>query len=355
MRIALVAPPFIPVPPRDYGGTELFVAQLAEGLAREGVDVVVYANGESRVDAEVRWLYERSYWPIASEVYDNLKDLNHTAWAVADAARACDLVHVNNITGLVCSRFVEVPMVYTIHHPHEPELSEFYSFYPQVQYVTISDFQRCREAMPLLRTIHHGVDVQRYRLGEAVERRSYLVFLGRVAPPKGTHLAIEVARRSGIPLKIAGEIQPRFRDYWEQQVRPHVDGRFIEYVGQVGLEEKNQLLGGALALLFPIQWDEPFGLVMIEAMACGAPVLALPGGSVPEVVADGVSGFICPSVDALAERAAALPGRFDPAAVRRYVEQHFPLERMLADYLELYLDVLERPRAAAAGEPHAVA
>src|ERR1041384_4530330 len=156
MRIALIAPPFISVPPERYGGTELFLAQLAEGLADMGEDVVVYANGESRVGAEVRSLYPDSQWPIEGEVYDNLKDLNHTSWALADAVRECDLVHVNNVPGVVMSRLVRQPMVYTLHHPHVEWLSAVFRYFPEVQYVTISDFQRRKERMPRMRTIHHG-------------------------------------------------------------------------------------------------------------------------------------------------------------------------------------------------------
>jgi len=284
MRIALIAPPFIKIPPRFYGGTELFIANLAEGLKKFGHDVVVYANGESNVGVEVRWLYPEHEWPIKGGSCENLKEINHTAWAVHDASESCDIIHINNVFGLPHSRFIDTRFIYTIHHPHGRALSEFYSYYPDVYYVTISDFQRQQETMPHVQTIHHGIDLSRYRLCE--NKKHYLSFLGRIAPVKGTHLAIAVAKKSGIPLKIAGEVQPLFRDYFESEVKPHIDGKFVEYVGEADLATKNELLGNSLALLFPIQWDEPFGLVMIEAMACGTPVLALPGGSVKEVVSD---------------------------------------------------------------------
>src|SRR5437763_3734047 len=158
MRIALVASPFIPVPPARYGGTELFIAQLAEGLQQRGVDVVVYANGESTVNAERRALYPKAQWPIQGEIYDNLKDQNHASWSLHDAAADCDLVHVNNVPGIVFSRFLSQPIVYTMHHPHVSGLSEIFDFFPHVQYVTISDFQRRLERMPKLRTIYHGLD-----------------------------------------------------------------------------------------------------------------------------------------------------------------------------------------------------
>jgi glycosyltransferase involved in cell wall biosynthesis len=337
MRIALIAPPFVSVPPQRYGGTELFIAHLAQGLQKLGDKVVVYANGESTVEAPARWLYPQAQWPLQGGLDDQLKDLNHTIWAVADAARTCDLIHVNNAVGLAASRFVDLPYVYTVHHPHVEGLSQFYRYFPRVHYVTISDFQQGREALlRRVRTIHHGIDLARYRVQEM--KQDYLAFIGRIAPLKGTHLAIEVAKKAGMPLKIAGEVQPCFREYYDNQIKPHVDGKFVEYVGEADLEAKNQLLGNARAMLFPIQWDEPFGLVQIESMACGTPVLALPGGSVREIVRDGVSGYVGDSVEELARRARdlALP----VARVRQYVEANFSLERMARQYAELYEELV---------------
>ena len=337
MRIALVASPFIEVPPRRYGGTELFIARLAEGLKALGVDVVVYTNGASTVDVEKRWLYDRPQWPIVGEIYDNLKDINHSFWAIRDAAPDCDLIHLNNVPGLAASRFVEKPFVYTIHHPHVAGLSEYFGYFPDVQYVTISDFQRREEKMPHVRTIHHGIRTENFAVNRGA--REYFAFLGRIAPMKGTHLAIEVARRAGVPLKIAGEVQPVFRDYFDREIKPHVDGKNVEYVGEVGPEGKNEVLGGARALLFPIQWDEPFGLVMVEAMACGTPVIAMKGGSVPEIVKPGISGAICTNVDEMVRAAKELKG--DPDAIRAYVEEYFSVDRMADDYLALYRDMLD--------------
>lgn len=336
MKIALVAPPFISVPPKKYGGTELFIAQLAEGLESRGIDVVVYANGESTVDAELRYLYAKAQWPIKGEIYDNLKDINHTTWAVQDAIRDCDLIHLNNVPGIASSRFVDLPYVYTIHHPYEQGLTEFYTHFPRIEYVTISDFQRRHELMPNIRTIHHGLDVSQYKFRD--QKQEYLSFIGRIAPVKGAHLAIAAAKKAGIPLKIAGEVQPIFRDYFETEIKPHIDGKWIEFIGEADLEAKNELLGNSMAMLFPIQWDEPFGLVLIEAMACGTPVLALPGGSVPEIVRDGVSGYICNSVDELADRARARD--ITPQSCRQYVETYFTLDRMVGEYADLYAECL---------------
>ncbi len=355
MRVALIAPPFISVPPKVYGGTELFIAHLAVGLVKLGIDVVVYANGESTLPVETRSLYRKSQWPIKGEIYDNLKDINHTAWAISDAVKDCDIIHLNNAPGLVHSRCLPTPFVYTVHHPHEDGLSEFYQFYPQVNCVTISDFQRNREKMPRIRTIHHGIDLSLYRFQP--EKQNYLSFIGRIAPMKGTHLAIAVAERSGIPLKIAGEVQPMYREYFDREVKPHVDGKFIEYIGEADLEAKNELLGNSLAMVFPIQWDEPFGLVMIEAMACGTPVLALPGGSVREIVRNSTAGYLCHSVDELAVRArelaAGAPPR--PEDARRYAEENFTIERMVAQYAELYTEIAGRKPMARVEQQRAIA
>jgi len=195
-----------------------------------------------------------------------------------------------------------------------------------------------------MRTIHHGIDLSQYRLVD--KKQQYLSFIGRIAPLKGTHLAIDVAKRTGIPLKIAGEVQPVNREYFERKIRPEIDGSFVEYIGSANLDAKNELLGNSMAMVFPIQWNEPFGLVMVEAMACGTPVLAMPGGSVQEVVRDGISGYTCRSVREMAKRARDL--NFDPAAIRQYVADNFSMERMVNAYLELYKEAVAQTKVCEA-------
>jgi len=346
MKIALIAPPFIAVPPRKYGGTELFISELAQGLQKKGVKVVVYTNGASTVPVETRWIFKSEDWPVSGDLNASLKTLVHSSWAVKDAAGDADVIHVNSAPALSFSRFVSTPLVNTVHHPFEPALTEFYKALPDINYVTISDFQRDQLPLPRLRTIHHGIDFSYCRAQSG--RRSYLAFLGRIAPSKGAHLAIDIAKQSGIPLKIAGEIQPLYEGYWEEKVKPQVDGKLIEYIGEVGREEKSELLGNARALLFPIQWDEPFGLVLIEAMACGTPILALPGGSVEEIVEEGVSGHVRRSVSELAECAKKLS--LDPRRVRDYAEQKFSLERMVRDYIQLYSEIISEKQGSAEPE-----
>lgn len=336
MRIALIAPPFIAVPPPKYGGTELFMAELAVELQRKGIELTLYTNGESTLPVPSKWLYEKQEWPLSGDAEANLKGLNHAAWAINDAEHEADIIHLNNAPGLTLHRFTDLPIVYTVHHGYEEALAKFYSHFPDIAYVTISDFQRKKLKLPRIRTIHHGIDLTKYRVQH--KKEPYLSFLGRLAPAKGTHLAIEVAHKSGVPLKIAGEIQPIYRDYWENVIKPQVDGKFIQYVGEVGLEGKNELLGNSMAMLFPILWDEPFGLVMVESMACGTPVLALPGGSVREIVQDGVTGYVANSVEELAEYAKNL--ELPAESVRAYAQEYFSSERMANDYIGLYSEIL---------------
>jgi glycosyltransferase involved in cell wall biosynthesis len=344
MRIALIAPPFIAVPPGTYGGTELFIANLACGLHARGHEVTVYANGDSRLPCRIKWRYPHADWPVQDPVRSELKNLDHLAWAMGDAAATADLVHLNDVAAAPFTRFTDRPVVLTLHHPHEPALSEQYARYPDIDYVAIGRWLGRRETMPRLHVVHHGIPVDSYTFSS--RKMDYVAFLGRMAPCKGPHLAIEAARRAGIRLKLAGEVQPIFRDYWEQQVAPQIDGSQIEYVGEANAAQKNALLSQARALLFPIQWEEPFGLVMIEAMACGTPVVAFAGGAVEEVVQDGVNGWICPDVDEMAARIAApLPMS---ATCRDSVVRRFSIERMVDDYLAIYQQLVPaQPHRAA--------
>jgi len=338
MRIAIVSPPFIAVPPKRYGGTELFIAHLAARLHERGQEVTVYGNGESRLPCRVKWRYAADDWPLDDTVRADLKNIDHTAWAMRDAADSADLIHLNDIVGVPLTQFVKTPAVMTLHHPHEPVLSEQYARYPNVDYVAIGAWLAQRETMPKLHVVHHGIPVGSYTFSESKD--DFVAFLGRMAPCKGPHLAIEAARRAGVRLKLAGEVQPIFRDYWESQVLPQIDGKQVDYIGEVDHQRKNQLLSRARALLFPIQWEEPFGLVMIEAMACGTPVLAMPGGAVAEIVRDGVNGRICADVEQLAARLqASLPAS---RTCRDFVTQHFSVDRMVDRYLDLYQRVTQR-------------
>jgi len=343
MRIALIGPPFIEIPPRQYGGTELFLGNLAAALHARGHDVTVYGNGDSSPPCRLKWRYEHADWPPDGSMRSQLKNADHTAWAIHDAAGFADVIHLNDVVGLPCTMFTGVPTVLTIHHPHEPELSEQYLRYPRVSYVTIARWLARVEPMPRVNVVYHGIPVDDYVFSDAKE--DYVAFLGRMAPCKGAHLAILAARRAGVRLKLAGEVQPLFNDYWEQQVLPLVDGDQIEYIGAADFAAKNELLSKARALLFPIQWQEPFGLVLIEAMACGTPVIAFPGGSVEEIVCDGVNGWMCADVDEMARRIRSLD--VDPRRCRSFVETTFSIDKMAAAYLEVYQRAILASQSAA--------
>ena len=198
------------MPPTAYGGTELFIAQLADGLVARGHRVLVYANGASTVAGELRWCYPEADWPPRPEAHSALKSIDHGAWSLHDAAReAVDIVHLNDAIHIPLSRFVTPPMVHTLHHPHEPDLTSLYARFPDVSYVAISESQRSAEPLDRISTIHHGIQLSDYVYRD--RKDDYVCFLGRMAPVKAPHLAIEAARRAGVRIKLAGEIQPVFQ------------------------------------------------------------------------------------------------------------------------------------------------
>ena len=332
MHIGLIGPPFIEIPPLRYGGTELFIGNLATDLFGRGLDVTVYGNGDCRLPCEVKWRYDHADWPLHDSSMPYLKNTDHSGWAVRDAARSVDVLHLNDVAAIPFTSFVDVPAVLTIHHPHEPVLTSYYERYPNVHYVTIARWLAGREPMPHVHVVHHGIPVDSYTF--SARKDDYVAFLGRMAPCKGPHLAIDAARAAGIPIKLAGEIQPIFRDYWEREVAPRLDGTNAEYVGEADFALKNELLARARALLFPIQWEEPFGLVMIEAMACGTPVLAFAGGAVEEVVENGINGWICKDVAEVAERIARTEIRAE--CCRDFVARRFSVAVMTDRYLDVY-------------------
>src|SRR5256885_12426732 len=286
MRVALVSPPFLSVPPADYGGTELVIAELARSLTKRGHETVVYATGDSHLgEIEIRSYFTTGQWPPDPDV-----DRTHAAWCLRDIARdpqGFDVVHLHSVAAVGLSRLCPYPMVATLHHARADDLSRLYHDNPRVRRVAISANQARKEGPGIAAIVHHGLDPQRF---PAMPDQGYLLHIGRYAPEKGTHLAIEIAARAGVPLVLAG--QSHDDDYYRERVQPLVLRHGVLEVGPVGGARKVQLMARARALLFPIQWDEPFGLVMIESLLCGVPVLALRRGSVPEGIEDGSTGLV---------------------------------------------------------------
>jgi glycosyltransferase involved in cell wall biosynthesis len=335
MKIAILAPPWFPVPPTGYGGIEWIVSLLADGLVDAGHDVTLFASGDSRTRAKLAPTFKeaprreigRTYW-----------ELQH---ALSCFARAGDFDVINDHTGMLGATLgatVSTPVVHTVHGPLDGEPGEIYETIarvaPQVGLISISMNQRKpRPQLNWIANCHNALDFSVYPCKP--HRGDYLLFLGRLSPDKGAHRAVAVAMMTGLPLKIAGKLQePKEREYFHELVEPHlVDG--IEYLGEVTHGEKVELLQNARATLFPIEWEEPFGLVMIESMACGTPVIATRWGAVPEVIEDGRSGII---VDNYAEMPAALAAadELDPNEIRNYVEREFSPERMVRDYVGAY-------------------
>ncbi|HET8654931.1 MAG TPA: glycosyltransferase family 4 protein [Longimicrobiaceae bacterium] len=335
----MISTPFLSVPPRNYGGTELIVHELVEGLVERGHRVTLFATGDSRTSAELRFLYPEAQWPP-----NLMPDLNHVSWAIQSVRdEDFDLVHVHSADALAFARLLpEIPMVYTLHHVRDEDLSAFYPYFQEPHYVAISRAQAERE-VPLthLNVIHHGLDPSRFewRAG-AVE--PYVVFLGRFTEVKGPHTAMEVAARAGLPIRVAGEVHAVDQEFAEREVLPRFEQPHVSYVGCVGMEEKVPLLRDARALLVPITWEEPFGLVMIEAMLSGCPVIAFPRGSVPELVEDGVTGYVVESEEEMVRT--IRPGGpldvFDRQRCRERAVERFGRDRMVEDHLALYRRIL---------------
>lgn len=334
MRIAMISTPFVAVPPTGYGGTELVVHELVEGLVRRGHQVTLFATGDSRTSAELRYLSPQRRWPP-----NPIDELNHVSWAMRQVREeSFDLLHVHAAAALACSRFLpETPIVYTIHHVREEMFSSYYDHFQHVHYVAISADQAARE-VPLQRltVIHHGLDPGSYEWTETPA--GYVGFIGRFAEIKGPHTAIDVAERAGVPIRVAGEVHPTDQEFAEREVLPRLERPHVRYIGSIGMKEKVPFFRNARALLMPITWNEPFGLVMIEAMLSGCPVVAFPAGSAPELVEEGISGFLVEDQGAMAEliRPGGPLDRFDRRRCRDRATERFSSARMVTRHERLY-------------------
>jgi glycosyltransferase involved in cell wall biosynthesis len=345
MRIAILSPPWFAVPPSGYGGIEWIVSLLSDGLADAGHEVTLFASGDSRTKAKLAAVFETAPSELIGKT---MPDLRH---ALACFERADEFDVINDHAGplsLALGGLVATPVLHTVHGPLDGEPGRIYDglarLAPNVGLISISlNQRRPKPELNWAGNCFNALDLQLYPCKP--HRGDYLLFLGRMSPDKGAHRAIAVAMESGMPLKLAGKKQdPKERRYFEELVQPHLSEE-IEYLGEVSHGEKVELLQNARATLFPIEWEEPFGLVMIESMACGTPVIATRRGAVPEVIEDRRSGII---VDDYREMPAALErgDALDPLECRRYVEERFAPRRMVEDYLAVYEAAAERAAAA---------
>jgi glycosyltransferase involved in cell wall biosynthesis len=350
MKIAQIAPLAESVPPRLYGGTERVVTWLTEELVRLGHEVTLFASGDSITSAELVPC-ARQALRLDPDVRDTVPYYMLMLDRVRRRADAFDVLHFH-IDAFHCPLFRQIaPRTLTTLHGRQdlPEQRALYAGFPEMPLVSISDDQR--RPVPganFVATIHHGLPLDLHSF-TANPRGGYLAFLGRISPEKGVDRAIAIAQAAGLPLKIAAKVDKVDRDYFHERIEPLLSLPGVEYIGEIDERQKTRFLGEALALLFPVDWPEPFGLVLIEAMACGTPVLAFRRGSVPEVLEDGCTGVI---VDSVEEAVAALPKALalDRRTVRRCFEQRFSASRMAKDYLALYARAAAVRRIAAVGE-----
>lgn len=341
MRIAQLCPPWLAVPPKGYGGIEWVVALLADGLADAGHEVTLFATGDSETRARLDYVFEQA--PGSRYINDIVLDTTHTLHAVRDARERFDVIHVHSpFSALAAAVETGVPTVHTLHGAFVPEMVRLYSYVAdRAWFVAISEAQRrLNEALRYGGVVYNGIDTTFYSMN--ADKEDFVLFLGRAAPEKGWKRAIDAAKAAGEHLVSAVKIaHPTEEEEWETNIKPNLPADAV-VMGEIAQDEKVDLLRRAKAVLFPIDWDEPFGLVMTEAMACGTPVIATPRGSVPEVVADGETGWIV-SVERYAEEAAERLthlSEIDPNACRARVERLFSKEAMVAGYERVFEEVI---------------
>jgi glycosyltransferase involved in cell wall biosynthesis len=335
MRIAQVAPLFESVPPKYYGGTERVVSYLTEELVRQGHEVTLFASGDSVTKARLVAACRRSL-RLDKRCIDQLSHQVLMLEDVFQRAAEFDIVHFHvDYLHFPLSRRERLTHVTTLHGRLDiPDLVPLYHEFPDMPVVSISNCQR--EPLPWANwqaTVYHGVPADTYQF--RAESGSYLAFLGRISPEKRVDRAIKIARQVRIPLKIAAKVDRVDKDYFDGVIEPLLRDSLVEFVGEIGEGEKDEFLGHAYALLFPIDWPEPFGLVMIEAMACGTPVIAYRSGAVPEVMEEGHTGFIVEGLEDAVEAVRRVPD-LSRRRCREIFEQRFTAARMAHDYVQLY-------------------
>lgn len=340
MRIAQIAPLWERVPPFRYGGIELIVSLLTDELVRRGHEVTLFASGDSITKAHLKAVHDQAL-RLDKEVKEpGLYELMMLS-DLYQQAHHFDIIHSHiGYTALPHSVFVKTPTVHTTHGIFTPDNEKIFRRFASQPYTSISEAQRePRLGLNYIHTVYNGIEPDAYPFQEKPTQPPYLAFVGRLSPEKGPEGAIAIARATGLPLKMAGKVDAVDRTYYDEQLKPLIDGEQIQYLGEVSHEEKVQLLSNATVTLFPITWREPFGLVMIESMATGTPVVGMALGSVPEVIAHGKTGFVCNTIEEMIE---AVPEamKLDRPTCRDYVLNRFSVSTMATEYERAFEKVL---------------
>jgi glycosyltransferase involved in cell wall biosynthesis len=335
MRIAQVAPLIECVPPKAYGGTERVVSWLTEELVKQGHEVILFASGDSQTKAELIAGCPQAL-RLDTENVDKISPHMLMVEKVFQLAKEFDVIHSHlDYFPFSLARRSTVPCLTTLHGRLDiNETKNIFREFREMPFVSISNSQR----LPLLElnwqtTIYHGLPEDLYSFHE--KQGNYLLFLGRISPEKRLDRAIEIAKRFGMPIKVGGKIDEVDKKYYQEVIAPLIQEPYVEYLGEVFQDQKNDLIGNAYAMLFPIDWPEPFGLVMIESMACGTPVIAFHAGSVPEIIQNGISGFICNSVQEAVEALTYIPS-INRKHCRAEFEKRFSASQMAKEYLSIY-------------------
>jgi glycosyltransferase involved in cell wall biosynthesis len=350
MKIAQVAPLYESVPPKLYGGTERVVSYITEELVKLGHDITLYASGDSQTSARLRSVCERALRLDGGKLLSPLAHHLHLIETVAQEADDFDVVHFHlDYLPFSQIRRLEIPAITTLHGRLDiPDLHPLFREFDDMRLISISDAQRV--PMPWaswLATVHHGIPEDLYK--PCFSSGDYLAFLGRISPEKRVDRAIEIARLARMPLRVAAKIDDADRTYFEEEISDLLANSDVEFVGEIGEQDKSEFLGNAAALLFPIDWPEPFGLVMIESMACGTPVIAFRGGSVAEIIDQGVTGFVVESVEEAVDAVKRVPSIDRQDCYQRFLER-FTSRRMCEQYLTAYERGISEKKRAARGK-----
>jgi glycosyltransferase involved in cell wall biosynthesis len=354
MRIAQIAPLWERVPPKTYGGTELVVSLLTEELVRRGHDVTLFASGDSITSAKLESIHPKALRLDPSVKEGSIYDMLHLSTAF-DRAGEFDIIHSHmGCLALPYAKLVKTPTVHTLHGIFTPDNHKMFSYAKDQSYVSISNSQREPASyLNYVATVYNGIDVGKHKFFPTPDKPSYLAFLARISPEKGPQHAIAIAKAVGLPLIMAGKIDVVDVEFFEQEVKPLIDGEQIKFIGEVNHEQKNELMGRAIATLMPITWREPFGLVMVESMAAGTPVITMRLGSTQEVVKPGTSGFLCDTVEECIEAVSQIH-TINRAECREYVSHRFNIKQMVDGYEAVYQQLVAGKTSTNGRVPHAL-